>query len=664
MLDQRPDQWGSFGPCFAQGDGQGMVDYYKQALRSYQGGQFSTALEQLHAQLAQPRSRSQDIYALLGNVCLRLSRLDEAADAFANGASMPGRNAPMLAKFAMDLSARTGNRARLATFGETAIRLHPNDRAMAFDYANALFGEGRYDLAAALAPKLDRSNPHHLALIINCFRLTGQFERLAEELETAHRREPGNPLITISRFAMAREMGNMEIVAEHDREMAGVSRANRPPLLDAEPAIARLFWAETDELTALANSDSNIVSAKPRTTTRRAISGEGRTLKIGYLSSDFLGHATMRLFDEVLDHHDRSRFEITLFCHTEPNQLQWQRDNLPRDLISGLVRVGEMSDEQAAAAISAAGIDILVDLKGHTMNARLGIMRLSDAPLKVTYLGYPGPVSGAEIDYAITDRVVTPDEAAPFFEETFCRLPETYQSNSSARRPLPPRLSRREAGLPEEGFVLASFNAIQKITPKSVALWAAVMQAVPGSHLWLLANRGSIRANLLRALSALGIAEERVIFAENMPYRDHVARLGAADLGLDTFPYNGHTTTSDMLWAGLPVLTLKGHAFQARVSESLLKAAGLDDMTATDGEDYVARAKALAADPARLAALKQHLEESRFTAPLFDTERFTRHLEAGYVAMADRARQGLAPTCLDIEALPVKGGPFLARARG
>ncbi len=641
-----------------------MVDYYKKALRSYQGGQFGTALEQLHAQLAQPRSRSQDIYALLGNVCLRLSRFDEAADAFANGASMPGKNSPMLAKFAMDLSSRTGNRARLASFGATAIRLHPNDRAMAYDYANALFGEGRYDLAAALAPKLDRSNPHHLALIINSYRLTGQFETLAEELEAAHAREPGNALVAISRFAMAREMGNMEIVAEHDREMAGVSRDNCPSILNAEPAIARLFWAETDEICALANSDSNIVSTRPRTLKRRPISGEGQKLKIGYLSSDFLGHATMRLFDEVLDHHDRTRFEITLFCHTEPNQLQWQRDNLPPDLIARLVRVGEMSDDQAAAAIAQAGIDILVDLKGHTMNARLGILRLSDAPVKVTYLGYPGPVSGAGLDYAITDRVVTPDEAAPFYEEAFCRLPETYQSNTSARRPLPPRLSRREAGLPEEGFILASFNAIQKITPKSVALWAAVMKAVPGSVLWLLANRGSIRANLLRALEKLGIGAERVIFAENLPYRDHIARLGAADLGLDTFPYNGHTTTSDMLWAGLPVLTLKGNAFQARVSESLLNAAGLTDMTARDADDYVARAKALAEDPARLAALKQHLEENRFVAPLFDTVRFTRHLEAGYEAMAARARQGLAPACLDIPALPAATGPFLTRGRG
>lgn len=641
-----------------------MVDYYKQAVRSYQEGKFSAALDQLHAQLKQPRSRSQDIYALLANVCLRLSRIDDAADAFANGASMPGQNAAMLAKFAMELFTRTGNRARLAEFGATAIRLHPHDRAMAFVYATALFGEGRYDLAAALAPKLDRSNPQHLALIINSFRLTGQFETLADELEAAYLGDPENPLVAISRFNMAREMGNMEIVAEHDREMAGTSREFRPALLTAEPALARLFWAETDEICSFPNSDSNIVSARPKCIRRRVMAAEGEKLKIGYLSSDFLGHATMRLFDEVLDHHDRSRFEITLFCHTEPNQLQWQRENLPADLLARLVRVGEMSDEQAAAAIAEAGIDILVDLKGHTMNARLGIMRLSDAPLKVTYLGYPGPVTGADIDYAITDRVVTPDEAAPFYEEAFCRLPESYQSNTSARRPLPQRLSRKEAGLPEQGFILASFNAIQKITPKSVALWAEVMHAVPSSFLWLLAGRASIRANLLRALGKLGIEPDRVSFADNLPYRDHIARLGAADLGLDTFPYNGHTTTSDMLWAGLPVLTLKGRAFQARVSGSLLKAAGLHDMTALDGADYVARAKALADDPARLAAMKQQLEENRFTAPLFDTERFTRHLEAAYLAMADRARQGLAPACLDIPALPAAAGPFLNRSRG
>lgn len=640
-----------------------MVNFYNKAVRSYQEGKFTSALEHLHAQLKQPRSGSQELYALMGNVCLRLSRVDDAADAFANGASLPGRNAAMLAKFAVELSVRSGNRARIAAFGATAVKLHPNDPAIAFAYANALFAEGRYDLAASLAPKLDRANPQHLALIINSYRLTGQFETLAEELEAAHRLDPENPLVTISRFAMAREMGNMDIVAEHDREMAALTGDRLSPLLRAEPAIARLFWAETDALCALANADSTLVAARPKAHRRRPISPDGTRLRIGYLSSDFLDHATMRLFDEVLDRHDRSRFDVTLLCHTEPNQLQWQRQNLPSDLLARLVRVGEMSDEQAADAISAAGIDILVDLKGHTMNARLGIMRLSDAPLKVTYLGYTGPVSGADIDYAITDGMVTPDEATPYYEERFCRLPETYQANSSARRPLPRRLTRQQAGLPAEGFILASFNAIQKITPKSLALWSAVMRAVPDAVLWLLAGRASIRINLLRALEAQGIASDRVIFAENMPYRDHIARLGAADLGLDTFPYNGHTTTSDMLWAGLPVLTLKGQTFQARVSESLLTAAGLMDMTAQDQEDYVARARDLAADPARLAALKHHLDDNRFKMPLFDTERFTRHLEAGFMAMAERSRLGLAPACLDIPAMPVRGGPFLTRNR-
>lgn len=641
-----------------------MNETLKEAFAAYQAGRFQEALDRIVQGSSRGVASSQELCSLKGNCHLRLGQALEAAESFAAGSRLPGANAAMLAKFAVGLFSRAGARARIADFGPEAVALNPGDPALAFDLAEALFGEGRYHEAAAVAGSLDRTNPRHFALIVNSFRLTGQFARLAEELEAACRRDPGDALAAISRFVVAREVADFPVVEAQERQLGDLSDPLRGPLTDDEPAMARLLWARTDRAAAMPNSDSIRLSAEPPSPPRRLLSGPGEKLRIGYLSSDYHEHATMRLIEDVFALHDREAFDITLFCHTEPGQRYWQQRNLPPDILFSMVHVGPLDDRAAAAEISARGIDILVDLKGHTMGARLGIVKRSDAPVKVTFLGFPGSVMGAGIDYAIADPVVTPDEAIPFFEEKLCRLPETYQPNGSLNRPLPSVASRASEGLPADAFVFASFNAIQKITPDVFRLWVRILKAVPGSVFWIFAERSEARAHLLNAFRAEDIADERIVFTGGIPYARHVARLGLADLGLDSFPYNGHTTTSDMLWAGLPVLTMKGHAFQARVSESLLGAARLDGLVADDPEDFVHRAVSLAASPDRIAMLKARIEENRFRAPLFDSERFTRHLERAYRLMADRAREGLLPTLIDVPALPPRIGPFSDRKRG
>ena len=641
-----------------------MSDILKKAVQSYQGGDFNQALAHLSVLMRKGAPTSQEIWSLLGNVHLRLGQVAEAAEAFAAGAERPGPNGAMLARFAMGLFARAGARARMAGFGARALALNPGDLAIAYDHAQALFDEGRFHEAAPLVLGLDRANPKHMALIINALRITGQFRLLARELDEAHARDPGNGMVAVSRFVSARETADLAVAREHDALMRDPASPAVAGLMASEPAMARLLWSPSDAVNALPSADSLRVAAMPAAPRRRPVGAAGERLRIGYLSSDFHAHATMRLFEDVLALHDRSRFEITLFCHTEPTQHGWQQDNLPADLMRSIVRVGTMDDRTAAAAIAERGIDILVDLKGHTMNARLGIARLSDAPVKATYIGYPGSVTGAGFDYAITDPVVTPDEAIPHFEESLCRLPECYQANGAIRRPLPSATSRAVAGLPSGAFVFASFNAVQKISPAAFDLWCRILKAVPDSLLWLYAEADIARQNLISAFAEAGIADERILFAAGQPYERHVARLGLADLGLDAFPYNGHTTTSDMLWAGLPLLTLKGQAFQSRVSESLLKAAGIEGLVADDPEDFVRRAIALAADPRRIAALKDRIEENRFRAPLFDSERFTAHLEDAYLRMAERARLGLGPALIDVPALPPRREPFSSRRRG
>lgn len=382
-------------------------------------------------------------------------------------------------------------------------------------------------------------------------------------------------------------------------------------------------------------------------------------VRIGYLSNDFADqHATMRLFQGVIIRHDPEKFDVTLFCHTEDKVIG--TDKGMRKRYGRIVQIGHLSDEKAAQLIRKQGIDILVDLKGHTKRTRIDLINLGPAPIQSAYLGFPGSGTGIDCDYVISDPIVTPDSSKPHYHEKLCRLPESYQANDDTHRTLPHAATRTEAGLPETGIVFASFNAIRKITPAAARLWVKILDAVPDSVLWMMCEDEFARSNFLQYVTDVGLEEDRVIFAKSAPYEQHIARLQAADIGLDTFPYNGHTTTSDKLWAGLPVVTMKGSHFASRVSESLLTALEMPELVAPDAAGYVKLCADLARDPHRLKAIREKLLGKRFTAPLFDTERFTRHLEDAYVRMVERAKAGLEPDHIDIPARPARTEPFRA----
>jgi predicted O-linked N-acetylglucosamine transferase (SPINDLY family) len=305
----------------------------------------------------------------------------------------------------------------------------------------------------------------------------------------------------------------------------------------------------------------------------------------------------------------------------------------------------------AAALIRSHGVDILVDLKGHTQGCRPNLVNLGLAPIQAAYLGFPGTGNGIDCDYAISDRVVTPDSSKPHYHEKLCRLPESYQANDSLFRQLPTTKSRAELGLPEDKIVFAFFNATRKITPLTFRLTVEVLRRVENSVLWILFFNDFARGNFLDAIQREGIDPSRIILATKASHDNHIARLQAADIGLDSFPYNGHTTTSDALWAGVPVVTAKGTHFASRVSESLLTALEVPELVAEDHQAYVELATSLALDQNRRGKLREKIAAKRSTAPLFDTVRFTRHLERAYEMMADRARRGLAPDHIDVPPL-------------
>ncbi|WP_455270344.1 O-linked N-acetylglucosamine transferase, SPINDLY family protein [Rhizobium herbae] len=373
-------------------------------------------------------------------------------------------------------------------------------------------------------------------------------------------------------------------------------------------------------------------------------------VRVGYLSADFSDqHATMRLFQSALLQHDQERFDIALFCNTEDDLIKLDRGS--RNTYPNLQRIGHLTDQDAAALIRSAGIDILVDLKGHTKGSRAGLLNHGAAPIQVAYLGFPGSGTGIDCDYVITDAIVTPEASRPFYHEKFCLLPDSYQANDNVSRPLPPATPRSALGLPEDRIVFASFNAHRKIKPVTAQIWADILRRTDDSILWVMCANRFARENLVRWMEKAGIASDRIIFADPAAYPDHIARLQAADIGLDTFPCNGHTTTSDKLWAGLPVPTCKGTHFASRVTESLLHALGAGELVADNPELYVELCVSLAKNPDKLRAAKDKVAAQRTVAPLFDTTRFIRHLEKAFEMMIERARNGQEPDHIAVPAI-------------
>ena len=367
-------------------------------------------------------------------------------------------------------------------------------------------------------------------------------------------------------------------------------------------------------------------------------------IRIGFLSCDFYHHATAVLMTELLERRDTARFETFLYSHSRDDDSDIGRR--VRAACERFVDVRGIGNFAAAQRIRDDGIDILVDLKGHTRDSRMDLMAYRPAPVQAAYLGYPATTGAPFIDYVIGDRVTTPLVHAAHYTEHIAQLDGCYQPNDAAR-PLPPCPPRSALGLPDDAVVLCCFNQTYKLSPHMLDLWARILAGAPHTVLWMLAWNPHARENLLRELGTRGVPADRVFFATKLDLASHIARLRAADLFLDTWPCNAHTTASEALWAGVPVLTVPGPTFASRVAASLVTACGLGDLACTDDDHYVGLATALANEPATLQGLKIHLETQRHTLPLFDAQRLARDLDALLTRMHERHLAGLAPQALE-----------------
>jgi predicted O-linked N-acetylglucosamine transferase (SPINDLY family) len=370
-------------------------------------------------------------------------------------------------------------------------------------------------------------------------------------------------------------------------------------------------------------------------------SADGR-IRIGYFSADFHDHATMYLLAGVLREHDRARFAVHAYSYGP----QRTDDAMRRHLLAhvdSFTEIGGMTDAEVAGLARGEGLDIAVDLKGYTRGTRNRMFGQRLAPVQVNYLGFPGTMAHPAMDYFIADDVSLPTGGEIHFSEKIVRLAGSYQPNDDQRPVIRDTLGRAGHGLPEDAFVFCSFNHTYKISPREFDIWMRLLGQVEGSVLWLLRSNSWAESNLMREAEARGIDPSRLIFAPSLPHGEHLGRLALADLFLDTFAVNAHTTASDALWAGLPVLTMPGRQFVARVAASLVHAMDLPELAVSSEAEYETIALDLARDPAKLRQLRDRIAASRTSAPLFRTADYTRRLESAFETMHRRHIEGLGP---------------------
>lgn len=635
---------------------------YKAASQHFRSGDYTSSLVTINRLLeVQKDART---YTLLARTLKQLGHKAEAAQSFQLAAELGGQHADDNLIDAIKLNFEIGEKDKALALANRILPKLTRDPELAFIVASTLVERGEARIARVFKTLLIRSKelPHMLLGARISLNTWDMFD--PSDIETARvllSRIPNSQPVRLMYLTFSREHSKYDAIERHQPIIDAELASGETDFVRMDGTFFNLHWTGNEHLNQLARSNTPRFSPEMTAIRHQMPHTWGDKIRVGYLSSDlFDKHATMKLIRRVFELHDRDRFEVTLFCHTDPKMLATNEAN--REEWGNVVTVRDLSDEEIVAEIRSRNIDILVDLKGHTIGTRNTVFNMQAAPIQVAWLGFPGSTVNVDLDYAVGDRYVLPDSSKPHYYEKFCRLPETYQPNDPVNRPLAKPMTRKEVGLPEDAFIYGSFNANRKITPQMLDMWADIVKSTPNGILWILTNNAESRMNIQKKLVAAGVPAKRIFFMTKMQFEHHLNRIPLADLGLDTYPVNGHTTTSEMLWAGLPVLTYKGTNFASRVSQSLLHAIGLPELIAEDENDYVRLAVEFGKNPEQLKPLRQRLEDNRLKSPLFDDERFTLHLETAYETMVERAKNGLKPDHIDVACLPARSGPFMEKS--
>lgn len=564
----------------------------------------------------------------LGIVLQRQGRLADALERFA----------AVLRVAPANLDAREGLAFTCLALGRKGEAIEHLEALLQFDSANraalsalseALFEIGELDKAAATAERLlelysDEAKAY--GTLANVHIVRGQLERAVAVLEKGYAVTANSGLLGMLVYQLRQTCDWAkwrDAWAKLSPELERSATLGSPFWLLCEPTTAQQQRAYTERWAEV--RFASVTSAAPTPPPKRSTATE--RIRIGYLSSDLQEHAAAYLVTEVLELHDRDRFEVFAYSHG-PDDGGAMRLRI-RAACEHFVDIAWEPDDVAAQRIRDHKIDILVDLKGYTAGDRLTIMARRPCGVQVTWLGYPGTTGARFMDYLIADPFIIPEGKESAYTEQVIRMPHCYQPNDR-KRPVGKPLSRQEYGIPDDAFVFCCFNQSSKITPEIFGIWMRLLKETPGSVLWLLGSDVTAKRNLLGEAQEAGVAAERLVFAGKVPYSDHLARYAVVDLALDTFPYTSHTILSDALWCGCPTVALCGDTFASRVSGSLLTAASLPDLVTYRLEDYARLATTLAKDTALLNGVRVRVSQAKASSPLFDTPTFARDLEQIY----------------------------------
>lgn len=628
----------------------------------------------MHISTSQPAAQAQAAW-IQGQQLARQGRWVDAARRFERASRLQPRDALYALNLA-DAEMKAGHADRACTAAAAALRADPaNALALALQ-TNALVVLNRHEALVALLQAAPDSlmTPELRAVLAQAQLQTGDPKAAVASCLSALAQRPadaglhlrlgqafkglGMKLEAAECFRTAlllglghRQVAVQDLLAFYEREVCdwrggntqvqalreSIARLPEDAAVETNPFVLVTLLDDPQEQLRGVRACARHIASLVRPLPPRRAQARPR-LRLGYVSGDFHGHATGYLMAELFERHDRRQVELFLYSHG-PDDKSATRLRL-RDAAEHFVEAREMGTRALAERIRADGVDVLVDLKGYTLDARPALFAHRPAPVQVAYLGFPGTSGAPWIDYVIGDPQVTPLAHAPWFTEKIAQLPGCYQCNDGTRR-LPVAPPRASQGLPEDALVLCAFNQPYKISPEVFDVWCRLLQRLPNAVLWLLAWTPQAPPALRREAAARGIDPARLVFAETLGQAAHLDRVACADLFLDTWPCNGHTTVSDMLWAGVPVVTYSGRSFASRVAGSLLKAVGLPELVCEDVAAYESLAFALATDAPRRQAVAGQLAGARLSSPLFSSAQLAPQLEALYGRMWARALAGL-----------------------